>query len=203
MLVSGSNFWGPDLKQIVTFAALVAVLAASPAFAHVGLGTSGFAYGLEHPVFGPDHLLAMVAVGLWAALAAPGLALAAPAGFLGGMLAGGLMGFAGIETPMVETMIVGSVILFGLLALFSVRTSAVVAFGLAAVFGAAHGVAHGAELPASVDAASYAVGFLLATAALHALGLGAGLAVRRFSLPRLGQAAGGAVALAGAALLVG
>ncbi len=191
------------MRRILTFAALVAALAAAPAFAHVGHGTGGFGHGLAHPVFGADHLLAMVAVGLWAALAAPGLAWAAPAGFLSGMLVGGLLGFAGFGTPLVETMILGSVILFGLLALFSVRTGAAVAFGLAAVFGAAHGVAHGAELPVSADAASYVAGFLLATAALHALGLSAGLAVRRFGLPRLGQAAGGVVALAGAALMVG
>lgn len=182
---------------------LAAMLAAGPAFAHTGHGVGGFASGLGHPVFGLDHLLAMVAVGLWAALAAPGRFWVAPAGFLAGMALGGLAGFAGFAPPAVEAMIVGSLIVFGVLALLAARLPAALSLGVAALFGAAHGVAHGADLPQGVGVVGYAAGFMLATAALHAAGVAAGLAARGARLSRLAQAGGGALALAGAALMVG
>lgn len=158
---------------------LVAALAAGPAFAHTGHGTGGFVAGLSHPVFGPDHLLAMAAVGLWAALSAPGRFWIAPAGFLAGMLGGGLAGLAGLQPPGMEAMILGSAALFGALALFSARPPAPAAFALAALFGVAHGAAHGAELPQGLSAMSYVAGFMIATAALHGAGVAAALAARR------------------------
>ncbi len=182
---------------------LAALLAAEPALAHTGHGTSGFAAGLSHPVFGLDHLLAMVAVGLWAALSAPGRFWIAPAGFLAGMLGGGLAGFAGFEPPAMEAMITGSVVLFGALALAAARMPAPAAFALAALFGAAHGAAHGAELPEGLNAVGYAAGFMIATAALHAAGVAVALAARRAELGRVAQAGGGAVALGGALLMLG
>ena len=144
----------------------------------------------------------MLAVGLWAALAEPRLAWVAPAGFLSGMAVGGLVGFVGFAPPGVELLIVGSVIVFGALALFRTRTTPVLAFAVAGLFGAAHGVAHGAELAQGLGWGGYVLGFLVATAALHAMGAVGGLAAGRAGLPRLGQAAGAAVAVAGAYLMV-
>ncbi len=188
-------------RYLIAATALMAVSA--PALAHTGVGpVNSFAAGLEHPVFGPDHLLAMVAVGLWAALAAPKLFWVAPLGFVAGMLGGGVLGMTGMEVPGIEAMIVGSVVLFGALAMFKVQTAAVVAFAAAALFGAAHGFAHGAEMPDGGVALQYGAGFLIATAALHAIGAAVGLGVQRLNAARVGQAAGGAVAAAGIALMV-
>lgn len=183
--------------------ATVLTVLAGPALAHTGHGTGGFTAGLAHPLFGPDHLLAMFAVGLWAALAAPRLAWVAPAGFLAGMLLGGVAGFVGFAPLGVEAAIVGSVIVFGALALFRTQVLPAVAFALAGAFGAAHGMAHGAELPAGMGWAGYAAGFMIATAALHALGALGGFAAGRAGLLRIGQAAGAGVALAGVFLMVG
>lgn len=191
-----------SMKRFVVIALLSC--AATPALAHTGHGpVDSFSAGLMHPISGPDHLLAMVAVGLWAALAAPRLFWVAPTGFLSGMLAGGFAGIAGLMAPGVELIIVGSVIVFGFLALSAARLPALVAFTAAAAFGAAHGVAHGAEMPADGSALEYAAGFVLATAVLHAFGVGIGLTAQRFQLNRVGRAAGGAVALAGTLLMIG
>lgn len=189
------------MKRLMSAAALAAM--AGPALAHTGHGTSGFAAGLAHPVLGPDHLLAMLAVGLWAALAAPRLAWVAPAGFLAGMLIGGLAGFAGFAPPGVEASIVGSVVVFGALALFRAQVAPVLAFAVAGLFGAAHGLAHGVELPAGLGWGGYVAGFLIATAALHAVGALGGLAAGRTGLLRVGQATGAGVAVAGAFLMLG
>ena len=179
-----------------------ALILATPAFAHPGHGLHSFSASLAHPISGADHLLAMVAVGLWAALAAPRLFWVAPLGFMSGMLVGGFTGMEGMTMPSAETVIAGSVVLFGALALFNVKAPLALAFAAAAFFGAAHGIAHGAELPAGGGTLQYAAGFLLATAALHTIGVGLGLLSQRFNVVRLGQAAGGAVAAAGVALLV-
>jgi urease accessory protein len=186
----------------LSLAAAVAALA-GPALAHTGHGASGFAAGLAHPVFGADHLLAMVAVGLWAALANPRLAWVAPAGFLSGLLLGGLLGFAGATVPGVEFAIVGSVLAFGALAVFRVALAPARAFAAAAAFGAAHGLAHGAELPEGLGWAGYVAGFLIATAALHATGVLGGLAANRSGTGPLGQPAGACVVAAGALLMAG
>jgi urease accessory protein len=181
--------------------ALLAMTA--PALAHPGHGAiHSFSAGLAHPVSGADHLLAMFAVGLWAALAAPRLFWVAPAGFMSGMLAGGIAGMGGVVMPSLETVIALSVVLFGALALFNVKAPAAIAFAAVAFFGAAHGIAHGAELPAGSGSVHYAIGFLLATALLHASGVGLGLLSQHFHAVRLGRALGGAVAMAGMALLV-
>jgi urease accessory protein len=183
--------------------AILALLAPTAALAHTGVGPiNSFWAGLAHPLLGADHLLAMVAVGLWAALAAPRLFWVAPAGFLAGILGGGFLGMTGLAFPGIEVMIAGSVVVFGALALFKIQAPAVLAFSVAAIFGGAHGFAHGAEMPLGGGALQYAAGFLIATATLHALGAATGLTVKHFNLVRLGQAAGGAVAAAGVILTV-
>nr|WP_239482168.1 HupE/UreJ family protein [Pseudomonas insulae] len=160
------------------------------AFAHPGHGDSGLAAGLAHPVFGLDHLLAMLAVGLWAAQQQGVARWALPLTFVATMLLGGLFGFAGLQLPFMETGIAASVLALGLLVALAVRPPLFLALAATALFALAHGVAHGLELPELSSPAGYALGFVAATAALHA----AGFAVVRL-LPR---AAAPLVRLAGA-----
>ncbi|WP_068829233.1 HupE/UreJ family protein [Pseudomonas sp. BMS12] len=170
------------------------------AFAHAGHDHSGIMAGLAHPVFGLDHLLAMLAVGLWAAQQTGAARWALPATFVGSMLVGGLLGFAGLQLPLMETGIAASVLAFGLLVAVAARLPMMVALGVTALFALTHGVAHGLELPELASPWGYAVGFVVATAALHGLGY---LLVR--FLPRaaapLVRLAGGASAITGAWLL--
>ena len=176
------------------------LLSPALAFAHPGHDHAGVMSGLAHPLFGLDHLLAMLAVGLWAAQQRGAARWALPLTFVATMLFGGLLGFSGIEMPLMETGIAGSVLALGLLVALAVRPPVAIAAGLTALFAASHGVAHGLELPALSSPWGYAAGFVAATAALHA----AGYAVAR-SLPQaaapLVRIAGVASALTGAWLL--
>ncbi|GAB6388341.1 HupE/UreJ family protein [Stutzerimonas marianensis] len=176
------------------------LLSPALAVAHPGHDHAGIMSGLAHPVFGLDHLLAMLAVGLWAAQQTGTARWALPLTFVATMLLGGLLGFAGVEMPLVETGIAGSVLALGLLVALAVRPPLAVAAGLTALFATSHGVAHGLELPALSSPWGYAAGFVAATAALH----GAGYVVAR-SLPQVAaplvRIAGAASALAGAWLL--
>lgn len=163
------------------------------ALAHTGAGDHGaFASGLAHPLFGADHLLAMLAVGLWAALSGGRALWAYPAAFMVAMLAGGVLGAGGVALPVIEPAILASVVLAGAAAALALNVSLSVALAGLVLFGAAHGYAHGFEGPGG---GGYAAGVLLATAALHALGI---------ALARLGMTTarliGGGVALAGVAL---
>lgn len=154
-------------------------LAAGAAQAHTGHGTSSLFEGLAHPL-GLDHLLAMVAVGVWSVGALPaGKTWWGPATFLLALLLGAAGGAAGFTPPYLEQAIALSVLLFGLLLALAGR-AVPLAPGLALVALAAslHGLAHGAEAPAT-GLAGYAVGFLLSTAVLHLGGVAAGLAIRR------------------------
>lgn len=167
------------------------LLSPALAVAHPGHDHAGIMSGLAHPVFGLDHLLAMLAVGLWAAQQTGTARWALPLTFVAAMLLGGLLGFAGVEMPLMETGIAGSVLALGLLVALAVRPPLAVAAGLTALFAASHGVAHGLELPDLSSPWGYAAGFVFATAALHA----AGYALVRF----LPQAAAPLVRIAGAA----
>lgn len=180
--------------------ALAFAAAATPALAHPGLHhTSGFAAGLAHPVFGLDHLLAMVAVGVWAAqYRAPGAWLL-PVGFVGGMIVGAGTAFMQIPLPAVESAIALSVVLIGAALSFSARMPLGGAVGLTAVSGLFHGHAHGLE--ASGAALSYIAGFVVATSLLHASGGAVGLSLGRFRFAA--PAIGAAVAVAGVTLLAG
>ncbi|MDX1725847.1 MAG: HupE/UreJ family protein [Pseudomonas sp.] len=174
--------------------ALALFLSPAVAFAHAGHDHSGLLAGLAHPVFGLDHLLAMLAVGLWAAQQTGAARWALPLTFVVSMLLGGLFGFAGMQIPLMETGIAGSVLAFGLLVAVAVRLPMSLSLGLTALFALTHGVAHGLELPALASPWGYAGGFVIATAALHASGY---LMVRL-----LPQAAAPLVRLTGAASAV-
>jgi len=178
------------IKRLAAIAALT--LTATPAFAHTGAGAhASFFAGITHPLFGLDHVLAMVAVGLWAAQTGGKALWAWPLAFVSVMLVGGTLGMAGFALPMVEPGILVSIVVLGLMVGFAVKLPTAAGAALVGMFALLHGHAHGTEL-AGGTALTYAAGFALATMALHLTGLGAGLlANRRFS--------GIALRLAGAA----
>lgn len=161
-------------------------LLASPALAHVDPAHHGsFLSGLTHPLSGLDHLLAMAAVGLWAAAMGGRALWALPAAFLGSMILGFALALTGTPLPGVEPMILTSVMALGLLVALAVRLPLGASLGLVGLFGLFHGHAHGGELGAA-SVATFGLGFALTTAALHGGGLGVGLALRGATLRLLG-----------------
>lgn len=151
---------------------ILMLLAPMPALAHgAGDHLHGLMAGITHPLSGLDHILAMVAVGLWAGLCGLRATWLLPAAFLAGMAFGGGLGMAGIDLPMVEAGILASVMVLGTLIAASLLIPLVLAVPLLALFGLLHGQAHGAELADGLGAYGYALGFLLATGALHAGGV--------------------------------
>lgn len=182
------------------FTAAAAVLAAAPALAHTGVGhADGFAAGLAHPVFGPDHLLAMLSVGVWSALAAPKKAWVAPLAFVAAMIAGAGLAFAGVSLPGVEGMIAASVLALGLMVVAGGRLPVAAGVALCGLFAMFHGHAHASEATGGILA--YIAGFSLATATIHLAGIGVGLASARSALLRF--TLGGSIAAAGAAMMAG
>ena len=179
------------------------LLAASPAAAHTGGVVGGFVGGFAHPVFGPDHVVAMVAVGLWGAfLGAPAIWLL-PVVFPLVMSIGGVMGVVGVPIPAIETGIAASAVVLGLMVALKARPPLWIAGMLVGAFAIFHGHAHGAELPAGTDAVAYSLGFVIATGLLHLCGIAFGL-LARWPAGRIAvQTAGGAVALAGIVSLAG
>ncbi|NPD16741.1 HupE/UreJ family protein [Xinfangfangia sp. D13-10-4-6] len=184
------------MKRLALAAAAMTLPGA--AFAHPGhTETSGLASGFLHPVTGPDHLLAMLAVGLIAALCGGRMLWALPVTFVGAMLAGAGPGLAGLALPGVEIWILGSVIVLGLLAAIpSTALPHSLLLAGTALFGLFHGYAHGAEAPTTGSLTGYLIGFTLATAALHGIGIMLGQRVSA----KIARSAGAAIALAGAGL---
>jgi urease accessory protein len=179
------------------------LLGACPAFAHTGGGSGGFVGGFLHPVFGPDHLVAMVAVGLWGAfLGSPAIWLL-PIVFPLVMAGGGVMGILGAPLPGVEIGIAVSAIVLGLMVALAARPPLWVTAVLVGAFAVFHGHAHGGELPPGTDAVAFSVGFVVATGLLHLTGIAFGLLARWPAGRVTVRAAGGAIALAGVAFLSG
>ena len=172
------------------------------AHAHTnGLPHMDFAAGLSHPFSGLDHILAMVAVGLWAAQLGGRALWLVPITFVLTMAAGGALGFMGMPLPHVELGIAGSVLVLGGLVAFSSRLPLAASMGLVGVFAVFHGYAHGAEMAAEASAVWYSLGFMVATAILHGIGIGAGLAAGRGVPARLVRFSGAAIAASGLVML--
>jgi urease accessory protein len=194
------------MKQSVFLAAAALALAATPALAHTGAGAvSGFSAGLGHPIGGLDHVLAMVAVGILAAQLGGKAMWFVPASFIAMMIVGGLLGIGGIPVPFVELGILGSVVVLGGVIAAGRRMPMSVAMALVGVMAIFHGHAHGTEMPASASGVEYGIGFVVATAMLHAAGIGLGVGVQRIAQgigPVAIRASGGAIALTGALLFV-
>jgi urease accessory protein len=161
--------------------ALVVVAAtASGAAAHTfGAQGAGFAQGFLHPFGGIDHLLAMVAVGLWAAQRGGRALWAVPAAFVAMMAVGGVAGASGVTLPLVELGIAVSLVVLGAAVAFSIRLPIAAAAALVGLFALFHGHAHGAELPETASALAYGLGFVAATASLHGLGVAIGVLLKR------------------------
>lgn len=191
--------------RYATFPAVVglALLAAHPALAHTDGFAGGWATGFLHPLSGLDHVVAMLAVGLWGGiLGAPAL-WSLPILFPLAMAVAGAAGAAGIPLPGVETGIALSGVVLGLMVLFAVRPSLWVAMTMVAIFAVFHGHAHGTELPASANPFAYATGFVVATGLLHLVGIGIGI-LGQWPVGRIFvRGAGAAIVLAGGAFLTG
>jgi urease accessory protein len=179
-------------------ALIAAALGPAIAFAHEETGqAAGFLAGLLHPVTGMDHVLAMIAVGLWGAVLGPPAIWILPVAFPLVMALGGLMGLLGIPLPGVEIGIAMSAIVLGTMVLAEARPPLWLAALIVAVFAIFHGHAHGRELPEGTSALLYSLGFVIATGLLHAVGILLGAAYR-WAAGRWALRVGGAgVALAG------
>ena len=182
-------------------------MAPSVAFAHTGVGdTAGFAHGFLHPLTGLDHVLAMVMVGVFAWQLGGRALWLVPATFVALMAVGGALGVAGIGVPFVEAGIALSVIVLGAIVALRIQAPVAVAMAVVGLFAIFHGHAHGSEMPESAAGLAYGLGFMLATALLHAAGVGLGFLIG-WAAERKGpivvRTAGAAAALAGVAILAG
>ena len=182
-------------------AAVLALSAAGTAQAHIiSAQGGGFGAGFAHPFTGLDHMLAMIAVGLWASQLGGRARWAVPLAFMGAMTVGAGLALAGVRLPMVETGIASSVLVLGLLIAFAARLPVAVSAVLVGAFALFHGHAHGNELPQAASEALYGGGFLLATGALHVFGLVLGARMHRLFDPVWLRALGGGIAAMGAAM---
>jgi urease accessory protein len=150
--------------------ALAVMAFSGMAQAHPGHG-GGYLAGLTHPFTGLDHLLAMLAVGVWAAQLGGRAKWLVPASFIACMAVAASVGMSGIALPLVESGIVTSVLLLGLLIAFSIKLPVALSASIVGLFAAFHGYAHGAEMPLLSTPWLYGIGFVLSTAALHGTGL--------------------------------
>lgn len=177
---------------------MAGALLPSFAYAHAGVGeTGGFLHGLAHPASGLDHVCAMLAVGLWSAQVGGRSIWAVPLTFVSMMALGGALPLLGIGLPFVEQGILLSVLLLGILIAAAVRLPLWLSGGMVGLFALWHGHAHGAEMPAASSGIGYALGFLLATALLHAIGIASGMGMQRRARERVIRAAGACIALCG------
>jgi len=198
------------IKRLAT-AALILGATVAPAFAHLDpLEHGSFMAGISHPLFGLDHILAMVAVGLWAALLAQTgdrrAVWLVPTAFVGAMLVGFVVALVGLGLPFVEPVIAASVVVIGLLALVALQVPAVVGMVMVGFFAFFHGYAHGGEL-GDAGALAFCAGFAISTAFLHALGVAVGLGMGMLAGGAGGRwatrIAGGLTALGGLWLVTG
>ena len=195
------------IQRLILSSLILAGFAGS-AEAHVGVGsTSGFMHGFMHPLSGLDHMLAMTAVGLFAARLGGKALWLVPAAFVAMMAVGGAMGISGIGLPGVELGIAASVIVLGAAVALDFSLPTAAAMGLVGFFALVHGHAHGSEMPLAASGLTYGLGFMLATALLHAFGIGLGISIGKIATSRgstlVLRVAGGAMAAAGVGMMAG
>jgi urease accessory protein len=195
------------MKRLVQLALLALCLVPTEALAHVGVGsTSGFMHGFVHPLSGLDHQLAMILIGIFAYQLGGRALWLVPLTFVSVMAFGGFLGVMGVPVPFVEMGIALSVIVLGAIVAFGVKAPVAVAMAVIALFAIFHGHAHGSEMPLDTSGFEYAVGFMMATALLHAIGIGIGFVIGMTS-KTLGdnvyRVAGGLASVAGVAFLLG
>jgi urease accessory protein len=182
---------------------ILVIAIATPALAHTGVAApSGFAAGLFHPLLGLDHVLAMAAVGFWAGLVGGRAIWAWPLAFLGLMAGGAWLGLSGMTMQGIEAGIALSVLALGSAVAARLPLGVGAGAAVCGVFALFHGHAHGTELPDRASAATYVLGFMLATVLLHVLGVALGRATPGSSRAWWPRLAGSAIAVAGAVFLM-
>lgn len=189
-----------------TFGAIILAASlgiAAPAFAHTGGAIGGLTSGLLHPITGLDHVVAMVAVGLWGGILGGKAIWQLPVIFPVLMAFAGALGALGVPLPGIETGIAVSGIVLGLMVMLMVRPPLPVAAAIVGLFAMFHGHAHGTELPVAANPLTYALGFVIATGTLHLIGIAFGQLIKWPSGKIAVRAAGGVIALAGGAFLTG
>ena len=195
------------MKRFLQLATFALFLAPTAALAHVGIGnTSGFMHGFIHPLTGLDHQLAIILVGVFAYQLGGRALWLVPLTFVAAMALGGFLGVAGIPVPFVEIGIALSVIVLGAVVAFGIKAPVALAMGAVGLFAIFHGHAHGSEMPLDAPGFEYGIGFMLATAVLHAVGIGIGILVGMTSRvlgKNVYRVAGGLASAAGLALLLG
>ncbi len=195
-----SDFWlglSRNMRRL-TSVLLVLVASAAPAYAHTGIAPlGGFLSGFEHPIFGVDHLLAMLAVGIWGAQMGGRAVWTLPVVFPAIMAIGGVLGILGIPVPRVEVMIGLSMLGLGLAIALAWKPHGALAIVTISVFAIFHGYAHGAELPEAADPILFAMGFVIATGLIHIAGIVFGLVLGRLANGWVSRGAGAAIAAAG------
>ncbi len=187
------------LNSLVGLLVLAGYFVFTPsAYAHVQQGQAvSFLTGIEHPWSGLDHVLAMIAVGLWGAQLGKPAIWILPITFPLVMSFGAMMGLMGIPLPGIEIGIAVSAIVLGILILGEVRLKLFVAATIVGCFAIFHGHAHGTELPAGQSGLLYSMGFVMATGCLHAIGIGVGL-IHRWPMGKLAlRGSGGLIAAMG------
>ena len=184
-------------RSATLLALSVTLLAAMPtAGAHsLGAEGAGFITGLTHPFMGLDHVLAMIAVGLWAAQTGGSALWRLPLSFIVMMAAAAILGASGFSLPSPELLIAASVVCLGLMMAFAIRLPVNLSMGLVGLFAVFHGYAHGLEMPQADSALFYGGGFVLATALLHLTGIVLGKVAYRQQ--RLSRLSGLMIAIAG------
>ena len=189
--------------KLVSLAAVATAGFSTAALAHVGDHSHmSFTEGLLHPFSGLDHVLAMVAVGLWASQLGGRSLWLLPLTFPAVMAIGAALGLSGVTLPLVEIGIAGSVIVLGAAVALALRPSLAISIPLIGAFALLHGYSHGVELPEAASALSYGAGFVAATLVLHAVGIATGLIGGRLPVRFAARTAGGAIAALGVVLLV-
>jgi urease accessory protein len=185
------------VKRAGAIAIALAAASSLPALAHQDQGQAiGLIAGLRHPVSGLDHVLAMIAVGLWGAQLGPPALWVLPVTFPMVMAFGGMLALLGVALPGVELGIAASALLLGAMVLFEARPPLGVAAALVGLFAIFHGHAHGTELPAGASGVLYSIGFVVATGCLHGAGIGIGT-IHRWPRGRLALRVAGALVAAG------
>ena len=183
------------MHRFVTLALVVVTV--SPALAHSGSVSGGLLGGFAHPLFGLDHVAAMVAVGLWGAFLGSPAMFTLPVVFPLVMAGGGVLGILGVPLPGVEIGIAVSAVILGMMVAVAARPPLWIAAAIVGAFAVFHGHAHGAELPPGADALAFSAGFVIATGLLHLCGIAFGL-LARWPQGRIAvRAAGGLIAIAG------
>lgn len=190
-------------KRCLTSLTAFLTILAGPVLGHTGGGGSGLYAGLVHPVSGLDHVVAMVAVGLWGGILGRPALWQLPIAFPVIMAVAGAFGVAGVPLPGVEVGIALSGIVLGGMVLFAVQVPVWAALTMVGVFAIFHGHAHGMELPQAANPMAYALGFVLSTGLLHLSGIAIGT-LGNWPVGRMAvRAAGAVIALAGGAFLTG